>query len=261
MVPVRIGIDIRYISDHFPGIGRYTMNLVVALQQLAQTHELVLVGNTRLPNSRHDLSRLMQSPACTFIDTPIRPFSLAEQTRLPILIRSLKLNVWHTPYYVRAYRQLSCPSVVTIHDLIGRRFPRALPPRGRMIYQVMMRLAIRSSQHIITVSQHACSDLIAYYRLPAEKITVTLEAADPHFTPQPAAAIAALREQYGLPESYVLYLGANKPHKNLGRLIRAWEQLRAPHLVLAGHEDPRYPEARQLVASYGLEASVTFCPM
>jgi alpha-1,3-rhamnosyl/mannosyltransferase len=73
--------------------------------------------------------------------------------------------------------------------------------------------------------------------------------------------------RYGLPPNYVLYLGANKPHKNLERLVLAWEQVLAaqdgtppPPLVLAGHHDPRYPEARRLVTQRGLGQHVRFVP-
>jgi alpha-1,3-rhamnosyl/mannosyltransferase len=64
----------------------------------------------------------------------------------------------------------------------------------------------------------------------------------------------------------VLYLGSNKPHKNLERLVRAWErfvhergeQFSLPHLVIAGHLDPRYPEVRHMVETRGLRNTVRF---
>jgi alpha-1,3-rhamnosyl/mannosyltransferase len=66
-----------------------------------------------------------------------------------------------------------------------------------------------------------------------------------------------------LPARYLLYLGANKPHKNLERLIHAWAQLTPAergdaHFILAGHYDPRYPQTQQLVEHYRLKDSVTF---
>jgi alpha-1,3-rhamnosyl/mannosyltransferase len=77
-----------------------------------------------------------------------------------------------------------------------------------------------------------------------------------------------MRDRYNLPPRYVLYLGSNKPHKNLERLVRAWERLiqshdapfDLPHLIIAGHHDPRYPEARRMVRQRGLEGSVQFVP-
>ncbi len=49
----------------------------------------------------------------------------------------------------------------------------------------------------------------------------------------------------------MLYLGSNKPHKNLVRLVEAWRianskwQIADSRLVIAGAWDARYPEARE----------------
>jgi len=40
---MRIGLDARYVYDHFPGIGRYVVNLARGLAQLDHPHTLVLL--------------------------------------------------------------------------------------------------------------------------------------------------------------------------------------------------------------------------
>ena len=106
-------------------------------------------------------------------------------------------------------------------------------------------------------------------------------AADPRFRPQPAGAIAAVRAKYDLGERYILSLSSNKPHKNLVALVEAFASLGAkdlglgtqgdlpssskprapsPTLVIAGHWDPRYPEARAAADRLGLRDRVRFLP-
>jgi alpha-1,3-rhamnosyl/mannosyltransferase len=75
--------------------------------------------------------------------------------------------------------------------------------------------------------------------------------------------LEAVRRKYGLPEYFVLYLGSNKPHKNLGRLVEAWAQFRNSKfeirsLVVAGHWDSRYPQAQQKATELGLGEAVRF---
>ncbi len=265
---MRIGIDIRYAYDHFPGIGRYIVNLVRALGKLEHQHTLVLLCNPALPNTRYDLNALGQMRSIELVTTAARPFSLWEQIQGPRLARALRLDVLHSPYYIKPYLSAGCPSIVTIYDLIGRRYPGTLSRRGRYFYNLTMALAVRTSARIITISHSARDDIAHYYRVPKERIAVTPLAADRHFCPQPAEQIAAVCARYALPENYVLYLGSNKPHKNLERLIRAWERIvpeqRPPsphlHLVIAGHYDPRYPEAQAMVAARKLTSSVHFLP-
>ncbi len=265
---MRIGLDARYIYDHFPGIGRYTLNLARALATLDRRHTLVLLYNPDLPNTRYDLPALLRGPNMELVPTSARPFSLAEQLQVPRLVRRLRLDVLHFPYYVRPYMRLPCPTILTVYDLIGRRYPGVLSWKGRRLFALTMRLAMQASQRIITISSASRDDIAYYYRIPREQITVTALAADERFSPQSPEEIWRVRRRYGLPTRYVLYLGSNKPHKNLERLVRAWErfvqergeQYALPHLVIAGHHDPRYPEARRLVETRGLLDTVHFVP-
>ncbi len=265
---MRIGLDIRYACDHFPGIGRYTINLARALAALEHRHTLVLIHNPALPNTRYDVAALLRGPALELVATTARPFSLAEQVQLPRLARVLRLDLLHSPYYIKPYGGLPCPSVVTIYDLIGRMHPGVLSRRGRYLFNLFMSLAVRTSNHIITISRSARDDIAHCYAVPTERITLTPLAADQQFGPQPDERIAGARARYGLPPRYVLYLGSNKPHKNLQRLIRAWErflQQRGPqadrlHLLIAGHYDPRYPQVQEMVAERGLQSTVAFLP-
>ncbi len=75
------------------------------------------------------------------------------------------------------------------------------------------------------------------------------------------------RERTGIHERYLLYVGSNKPHKNLASLVRAWAGLVRDELVgadlrliIAGREDPRHTSARALASQLGLGASVCFMP-
>jgi alpha-1,3-rhamnosyl/mannosyltransferase len=265
---LRIGIDARYAYDHFPGIGRYTVNLARALCALGSAHTFVLLHNPQLPNTRYDLPALAHLPNVQLATLDVPTFAASEQTRMPVLVRALRLDLLHSPYYIKPYFGLPCPSVVSIHDLIGRRYPHTLPARSRLLYRITMALAVRTASAIITSSRSTRRDLGFYYGLPPSHVAVTPYAADARFAPQPYPLVLAMRERYALPPRYVLYLGANKPHKNLERLVLAWERVVAaapdrddlPRLVLAGHYDPRYPAARDLVGSRGLEPHVAFVP-
>jgi glycosyltransferase involved in cell wall biosynthesis len=286
---MRIAIDARYVADHFPGIGRYIYNLLLGLAALGQPHTLIVLHNPALPNTRHDIAVLARLPSVELVATTARPFSAAEQFAIPRLLRRLRADLYHAPYYVRPYAGLPCPAIVTLYDAIPHLFPSEVSPRARLLFDLLTRLAIRSSRRVITISQSASDDLAAAYHVPRERIAVTPLAADSRFRPQPPATIAAARAKYGLPERYILTLTSNKPHKNLVGLIKAYAQNRrttepqnqepqnreldsgAPsplhpftpsplHLVIAGHWDPRYPEARELAGRLGLDAVVRFLP-
>lgn len=258
---LRITIDARYVTDHFPGIGRYVYNLLRGLAELDTPHRFLVLHNPNQPNSRHDLKALAQHPQFKLCAVEAAPFSLAEQYRIPRLLRELRAERYHAPYYVRPYFGIACPIIVTLYDAIPRLFPQEVSLKARLMFDLLTRLALRNATRILTISHSASADLRAAYGIPAERISVTPLAADVRFRPQEPQHIAAVRQRYGLPERYLITLCSNKPHKNLPTLIAAYGMSRARYshaLVVAGHWDERYPAARELSAQLGLTQQVRF---
>jgi alpha-1,3-rhamnosyl/mannosyltransferase len=153
------------------------------------------------------------------------------------------------------------PALLTVYDLIPVRYPAYSSPRARFFSRWMTRLALRTARHVIAISDFTRRDFMAEFGLQPDQITAIPLAADPAFQPQPPEAIAALRVRCDLPERFVLYLGSNKPHKNLTRLVEAWQianskwQIADSRLVIAGAWDGRCPEARELANSSGVKTS------
>ncbi|HEY81100.1 MAG TPA: glycosyltransferase family 4 protein [Caldilineae bacterium] len=259
---MRILIDARVIQDHFPGIGRYAFNLIDALAPLLDGEALVLTAKDAR-NTRYDLARLDRHPNVERIPIDIPIVHPRSQTALPGLLRGLRPDVMHFLYNVRPLR-VSAPSLLTLYDVIPRRFPNYFSPLTRWKIEGVQRLALRASQAFLSISQATARDFATFYGVAPERITVTPLAPDPIFHPRPSAALAAFRRRQGLPDVYLLYLGSNKPHKNLPRLVRAWKAAldaglgQEAQLVIAGHWDPRYPEAREWAMTLGLVERVQF---
>ncbi len=253
---MRIGIDGRYVQDYFPGIGRYTYSLVRALGAVDQSDEYVVYFDPRQANSRYDLNALEQG---TVRLRPVHApaFSLVEQIVLPLAAHHDRVDVFHSPYYVKPYA-LPCPSVVTIHDAIGARHPQLFSSlKARLSFTPAMRLAILTSRAVIVPSRAALDDLVRFFGVAIERAAVIYEGADELSAETPSVrAVGALDE---VPARFLLFVGANKPHKNLVRLLRAYAQAGIePHLVVVGREDPRFPEARREVKALGLKDRVHF---
>jgi alpha-1,3-rhamnosyl/mannosyltransferase len=95
------------------------------------------------------------------------------------------------------------------------------------------------------------------------KITVVHPGVDAAFRPLPSAEIEAFRARLGLPRRFFLYVGLRRPHKNLERLVRAFDRARhrsGPEvlgsLVLWGAPDPRDAPTDAAVRELGLEREV-----
>ena len=251
-------LDARTANNHFPGIGRYTANLVQALIPLLNNHErLILLYDPTQP-SAWDLKTLT-STHVSISDVRVSPFSLRQQWVIPSLLRQLDGDLYHSPYYLMPYRT-DLPTVLTVYDFIPTRYPQYVSPQARLFFYWTMKLALRATNKIIVISDATLKDLAAIYHLPANQITTIPLAADPAFKPQPKDKIKALRTQLDLPSKYILYVGINKPHKNLVRLVDAWAKLQPEpfKLLIAGYWDERYPEVKERVKALSLSDSIRF---
>jgi glycosyltransferase involved in cell wall biosynthesis len=172
--------------------------------------------------------------------------------------------VLHEPHYVLP-PLVSCRSVVTIHDCIHLRFPQYLPTRGALAYaRAQMGAAARRSDRILTVSEASKRDILEYFNVPPEKITVIPNAIDERFLHEPTdEALRLVAERYQLEGDFVLYVGNIKPHKNVERLVDAFHLARQAgfdelRLVVIGDELSKNASLRRAVHRYNLHKHVRF---
>ena len=117
------------------------------------------------------------------------------------------------------------PTVLTMHDLIYRLFPRYHKLLNYVYLNLAVPLFCRRATAIIAVSQATRRDLVMHYHIDPAKITVIYEAAAPGFAPQDLATISAVRARYHLPQRYLLTECVIEPRKNHSRFLTAFEGL------------------------------------
>ncbi|MDI7276139.1 MAG: glycosyltransferase family 1 protein [Anaerolineae bacterium] len=153
-------------------------------------------------------------------------------------------------------------TVVTIHDLGYRHYPRQHTLGARLYLDASSRFSCRAARRVIADSQATARDLEREYRVAPGKITVVYPGLDPALTRAEPAAQEAVRLRYRLRRPYVLYLGTIQPRKNLARLVEAFARLPVElgnvDLVLAGGTGWLADEVFRRVAGLGLESRVHF---
>ena len=114
------------------------------------------------------------------------------------------------------------PTILTVHDLIYKRYPQYHLLRNYLYLRTMMPMYCSRATAVVAVSEATRSDLLSLYPgLDAAKIVVIPEAAAPHFGPQPRERVDAVKRRYALPPRYLLSVGTIEPRKNLSRLLEA----------------------------------------
>jgi glycosyltransferase involved in cell wall biosynthesis len=255
---VRVAIDARKLHDF--GIGTYIRNLLRHLARIDQFNEYVLLCQ------EPDLGVADQlGPNFRTVLEPSPNYSLREQVHIPWVLRRVRPDVFHAPHYVLP-PAVRCRSVVTIHDCIHLMFPQYLPNRAAYAYaKASMWNAAKRSDRVLTVSEASKRDILHFFNVPPEKVVVVYNAIDERFWVAPKEEdTARVRERYQLDHGFVLYVGNIKPHKNLVRLIEAFDQLRQDggfsdlKLLIIGDEISRLPALRRAVHSHKLHKQVRF---
>ena len=254
---MRIVLDARKLHDF--GIGTYIRNLVTELGHLDHDSAYVL-----LTKSEDAAAAAAAGPNFRSVVEASRPYSLAEQWRVPMAVARARADLLHEPHYVLP-PLTRCRTVVTIHDCIHLRFPEYLPNRAAFVYaHAMIRLAARKADRVLTVSDASKRDILHYTGAAPEKVVVVHNGLDARFAAVPdAEAMDRVRQRFQLDHPFVLYVGNIKPHKNLERLIAAFASMRADgpeglKLVVIGDETSKHPGLRQAVHRHRLDKHVRF---
>jgi glycosyltransferase involved in cell wall biosynthesis len=116
--------------------------------------------------------------------------------------------------------------IVTVHDLVRICFGFTKESISERIMLKLDAWGIKRASHIIATSQTTRKDLIKYLKIPDDRISVIYNGID-HSLLKPYKV-----KLFDRP--YILYVGSERPRKNLGRLFEAFAILRKefPELLL-----------------------------
>lgn len=228
------------------GIGTYVRGLLEVWKDKPRHEMPLLFGDPELTRQK--------APGYETVSFRAPIYGLQEQLLYPRMLKQCRL--WHAPHYnVPLIKPAGTKLVVTIHDLIHWIYRgRFFSPLQGAYAAFMLRRAVQSADHIMTVSSHTRDDLIKHFSARPGAVSVIHEAVSDFFQPvQDSRAVLELRQKYHLPPRYFLYVGSLKPHKNVQWLLKIFRQLHSNRklengLVLVGRKDRKYPQGYEELA-------------
>ncbi|MFC1787831.1 glycosyltransferase family 4 protein [Patescibacteria group bacterium] len=115
-------------------------------------------------------------------------------------------------------------TINTIHDLGPLRLPQMYQSGfARQVASVTKR-SVKKADKLFAVSEFTKQELVDYYKIPADKIVVTPNAADQSVYKKLDQTICSkVLDQHRLGQNFFLSVGRITAHKNIGTLIRAFE--------------------------------------
>lgn len=129
--------------------------------------------------------------------------------------------------------------MTTVHDLAFFAFPETVSIKQKLWWNYGQRICLNRTDHIVADSENTKKDIINHFKISPDKISVIYCSVIQYNESFSSEECTQVREKYGLPKDYILFVGSPHKRKNLYALLQAYELLRKknqfPHkLVLVG---------------------------
>jgi glycosyltransferase involved in cell wall biosynthesis len=130
-----------------------------------------------------------------------------------------RYDVWHGPDFRLPY-VMPRPMVATVHDVGSLASDAWSEERFREKSLRRYRDVARRAAHVIFDSEATRLEYVEHFPEVVDRSSVVHLGVDPAFSPPELQAAARVRERYGLPERFVLYVGEISARKNLPGMAR-----------------------------------------
>jgi glycosyltransferase involved in cell wall biosynthesis len=261
---VKVAIDIRRMTEF--GVGTYIRNVVRTLARLDRDSKYFLIGS---PSKVAECGTLPSNFHCVPLDG--RDNTLKGNLAFRSIVQRLECDVVHIPHLFWIPRGLSCPYVLTVHDLLEHMYgSRNASSMRRSLHFHLTRRVLRKAARVIAVSQFTKNEIEKLLAIPNARIEVVYNAIDERFLHGHAteADRELIAQRYLVNHPFILYAGAIRPHKNVVRIIEAFSALKSElqkeqqyldlKLIIIGDDLSSHPRLRRTVVRSGVQNDVRF---
>jgi glycosyltransferase involved in cell wall biosynthesis len=256
---VRLGVNLLYlVPGEVGGSETAAKRSLAAMREIEPSLDAVLyVGPEAADDFRREGWEVVVSP----VPSRSKPKRIAaEMTWLPARLRRDRVQLLHSMGTTNP-PLAPVPTVVSILDLIYHHFPETFPRAARTGLELLVPLGARGARRVVAISEAGKRDLVETLKLSPEKIDVVHLGFGIGKTVQPAGE-SELRDRFGLPGDVVMTVSPALRHKNLVRLVDAFELLARDdaelNLLIVGHRGLEAEALERTVRDRGLGDRVVF---
>ena len=253
-----IGIDARFYGEAGP--GRYTKNIVTHLEKIDHRNKYIIFLRKKGFDSYNPTN-----PNFIKILADYKWYSFGEQVGFLFKILKYNLDLFYVPHF--NIPVLYPKRIVTaIPDLIMHSFSteegttlwKPYFKFKKLVYKCVFWWAIIRSQKVVVPANTVYEDFLKYYpNIPKEKYIIAEEGIDPDIRNANITNSEEVLKKYGIEKPFLLYLSSMYEHKNVPRLIQAFNILTSKYefngqLVLVGKKDKFSQGIGDMVENMGL---------
>lgn len=261
---MKVGFDAKRLFNNFTGLGNYSRFVVNALSEHYPDNEYLLYS----PKLRKhpDVEGVLALKNVILR----KPAYLTNTFQLGAVWRSYCLGAISQRDGAEIFHGLSnelpltkpkgLRTVVTVHDLIFKRYPEFYNPMDVKLYTWKLRMACKTADRIIAVSEQTADDLVEYFRVDRAKLRIVYQGCHSNFKKSfTAQQLERIKEKYQLPANFALQVGTIEARKNAMLLLQALVHLPQEFVaVFIGRPTSYMGTLNQFIEKHDLSQRVKF---
>lgn len=157
----------------------------------------------------------------------------------------------------RDINKVGIKSIVTMHDVAWRTFPKMYKPIDIFLYEQKYGWSAKHATHVICISESTKRDVMRFYGVPEERISVIYQPVQQLFyTPMEKQKAEDIVKEY-VDDDFILTVGSINARKNLLGMLKAYAKLeKRPKFVVIGNGHEYRKLCEKFIAEKGLSNDV-----
>lgn len=217
------------VDGHFSGIGQYILGILKGMDELIDAEILAGEKPTKvkviIPYDKiHRFKKFgFKHIEYTIFPLPFRYMAaLWHRNLMPPLDLLYGKAVYLFPRFI-GMPLLFSKSMLTIYDISFELYRQYSDEGNAIFLSNGIKRSLKKTNAVITISKNAKQEIVNFYRVPSDFVSVATPATDPHlFYRRNKKEIASIKEKYEIKGDYILALSNLEPRKNLETLVDAY---------------------------------------
>ncbi len=248
---------LRHYEQHEGGVKVYTQNLLPHLFPMnSKNHYVLMYQNPNL------IGTYASYPNVDEMALSIPGSIIWDQVAVPWIAKKKKLDVIFNPKFTIPLLS-SAKKVFVLHGSEWFVIPKTFLWYDRWYFSKLVPLYCRHADKFISVSHTVKNDVVKFTGVDPDKVIPIHNGYDQDrfHVIKDSNHLKAVKQKYQLPNKFILWVGQIYPPKNVGRLLRAFSQIKGEishQLVIAGEQRWQGKDELRLIRDLGIQDRIHF---
>ena len=248
---MKVGIDAKRAYQNKSGLGNYSRDVILSLIKEEEIDIHLFTSEFKKEIFSVPGKIKLHVPKIKLLKNYWRLYGLKK------IIKNENIEIFHglsneIPFGI--HKKVKC--VVTIHDLIFKRYPSFYNRIDRFIYSRKTKYACQRAQKIISVSQQTKQDLSNYFNINPEKIEVIYQSCHNAFKSK--LKNENILKKYQIPDDFILFVGTIEKRKNLNFILNGIREKPEINLVCIGEKKSYYNDVINFISKNKIKNNIIF---